>query len=396
MSKKYLATCLKTLLLLSLISQVQLSAQTAQAADFRVLVTRVAALEAPEARDLSKDFHVLSTQDGAVYRIDRHEEVMIQRLSEIAGLHVPVRLFMSSDLIVALDFLTTDEEASYTDPLLESEKSDESNVHAPVLVPVPMPVPVPKPQLSAPTPPVPVAPTPTPILPPDSIPTPQSVPLVVPPVVIGKPTVREFNVRAWLATFEDHYEPTVLPSLRDAEQIFEELETSRDFSSRSQCYKRAHIWAYRMWHEHRVKSMKVFIFWPKSFRDSHRFKWWFHVAPFVYVQRGAGAQPQELVMDRSFTEGPTEMGPWAAGIMEETLSASELKTLRCPTIHSYQEFANSSYSPELCLFRKVSMYYMQPENVENRDLKNEIQLDYRDVDLKIADTGRKFKWPWQK
>lgn len=386
------------IIILCFFSQIRFSAQADES--FKTLSTRVAALEAPDTSALGvKDFHVLSTQDGAVYRVDRHEEEMILRLSEIAGLHVPVRLFLSGDLIVALDFLTTEEESNYTDPLLEAEKESgkvgtQKEEDLPFVVPTqkPAPVPVPAP---VPLPPTPATPEPA-AKPEISAPVPPVKPSA-PPVLKPSPAVNpshEVDLSKWLSSIDDHYVPTVIRSVREVEQYFEELEKNA-FSSRSQCYMRAHIWAYHMWHEHQVKSMKVFIFWSKSFRDSHRFKWWFHVAPFVYVNR-VGSWPKELVMDRAFMDGPLETNVWATSIMSTTLNSDEMKTLRCSVISSYQDFANSGASSEPCFFRKVPMYYMQPENVENRDLKNEIQLDFRSIDLKISEKGRKFKWPWQK
>ncbi|MEI8348282.1 MAG: protein-glutamine glutaminase family protein, partial [Pseudomonadota bacterium] len=91
---------------------------------------------------------------------------------------------------------------------------------------------------------------------------------------------------------KDHtyYQGTVVPSVSKAQEVFDELNGSDRgkswwrFRKGAQCFQRAHFWNYQMYQEQNWKSYKIFLFYSKHYRRTHRGEhWWFHVAPLILV-----------------------------------------------------------------------------------------------------------------
>lgn len=143
------------------------------------------------------------------------------------------------------------------------------------------------------------------------------------------------------------YEPTDVGSLERANSIFYSLD--RSMKKRSQCYQRAHLWAYSMWRGQSIKSQKVFMFYTQRYIRNYKFKWWFHVSPFVVANK------VEYVVDRTFTGEALTMKEWTDVFMENHAS--------CPSIEKYSDYENHQQSQDCYLF-KVPMYYYQPVNLE--------------------------------
>src|SRR6478735_936580 len=74
------------------------------------------------------------------------------------------------------------------------------------------------------------------------------------------------------------FAPTDLQSVEKATEIFNNMLNDGD-KGRSQCFKRAHMWAFDMWSQMGIQSEKLFIFWSKRYQILEEFDWWFHVAP---------------------------------------------------------------------------------------------------------------------
>lgn len=144
---------------------------------------------------------------------------------------------------------------------------------------------------------------------------------------------------------------TLMSSIDASQSLFNKLDgrTKR----RSQCYNRAHGWSYDMWSQSRVNSMKVFIFFTQRYIRAVKYKWWFHVAPYVITQTEEGAI--ETVMDRTFTRGPTPMRKWTDQFMETKAF--------CPEVTKYSDYRNNQNTQD-CYLIKTSMYYKSPRDIE--------------------------------
>ncbi len=143
------------------------------------------------------------------------------------------------------------------------------------------------------------------------------------------------------------YLPSDLGSFENAQSIFGGLH--RRFKRRSQCYQRAHVWAYSMHANSNIKSMKVFLFFTEKYVRAYNYKWWFHVAPFV---KAAGV---EYVMDRSYTSKPLDMQSWTNEFMKNKAV--------CPVIRSYSDYSRNEYAA-YCFVAKVPMYYYNPVDLQ--------------------------------
>lgn len=148
------------------------------------------------------------------------------------------------------------------------------------------------------------------------------------------------------------FAPTDLASVEDANQIFNGMLNDGD-RSRSQCFKRAHIWAYDMWSKMGLSTQKVFIFYTQRYIQLEDFEWWFHVAPLVVVKG------EDYVLDGTFMKEPVTLKAWQDYFIKSD-------KLNCPIISKYQDYSQNQWK-RLCYLMKTPMYYFSPLNIENRD-----------------------------
>lgn len=148
------------------------------------------------------------------------------------------------------------------------------------------------------------------------------------------------------------FAPTDLQSVEEANDIFKNMLNDGD-KRFSECFKRAHMWAYDMWSNLGIRSEKIFIFFTKRYAILEEFEWWFHVAPLVSV---AG---EDYVLDGTFMSKPVPLKEWK----DYFIKSSEIT---CPMIDRYQEFEEHQWS-RLCYLMKVPMYFLSPLNIQNRD-----------------------------
>ena len=146
------------------------------------------------------------------------------------------------------------------------------------------------------------------------------------------------------------YEPTNLGSSQEATTIFRRM--NRRHQRDSQCYNRAHVWAYEEWKRTGLKSMKLFMFFTRSYIRKYRYKWWFHVTPLTYVNGVA------MTMDRTFMRGPVQIKTWTDNFIYSKRN--------CPIVYKYSDYRNNQES-EHCYLHPATMYYWQPRDLENNE-----------------------------
>ncbi len=153
------------------------------------------------------------------------------------------------------------------------------------------------------------------------------------------------------AVEKQFFTPTVLSTFQEAQALFnrQDKRTKRH----SQCFNRAHGWAYDMWRLAGVSTQKVFIFFTQRYIRNYRYKWWFHVAPYTLVQSSQG--PIEHVLDVTFSRGPLQMRPWTDMFMQNNAP--------CPTVQSYSQYRLNQDTQD-CYLLKTSMYYRVPSELE--------------------------------
>lgn len=150
------------------------------------------------------------------------------------------------------------------------------------------------------------------------------------------------------------YNPTVLSSMNEARNVFSRMR--RNYQNASECYNRAHIWAYEEFNRSALNSMKLFLFFTNRYIRNYRYDWWFHVSPMALVnEEGASV---ERVLDRRFTSGPLSVNSWTNVFI--------YSRRKCPVVQKYNDYRNNQ-EQEDCYLIPVSMYFWQPRDIVSRD-----------------------------
>jgi len=176
------------------------------------------------------------------------------------------------------------------------------------------------------------------------------------------------------------YAPTVFQSEQEISSLFASLENR--FKKRSQCYQRAHTWAYGMWNGRGIRSMKVFLFFTRKYIREYNYHWWFHVSPFVYIA-SANGYAEERTVDRTLTNQPLSMKNWT-----DTFVYSRTE---CPTVMTYSEYRDNQEASH-CYLRKVPMYLYQPMHVESADEKGVTIGEFDMGQVAHAHSARRLNW----
>jgi Glutaminase len=170
------------------------------------------------------------------------------------------------------------------------------------------------------------------------------------------------------------FAPSDVQSYENVNTIFTNLLNDGD-KSRSQCFKRAHMWAYDMWSELGLSTQKIFIFYTQRYIQLEDFEWWFHVAPMVV------ANNTEYVLDGTFMSNPISVSDWQHSFIKS-------ENITCPLIENYKTYEEGQFK-RLCYLMKVPMYYFSPLDIENRDLKG-IEKNHWELE-ELQDARRAFK-----
>lgn len=150
------------------------------------------------------------------------------------------------------------------------------------------------------------------------------------------------------------YDPTIVTSNSAASAIFRRMR--RDYQNDSQCYNRAHVWAYEEFQNSGLKSSKLFLFFTRRYIRNYRYKWWFHVSPMALVKQGSSIV--ERVLDRRYTGGPRYVSTWTRNFVHSGR--------KCPVVYKYYDYRNNQETED-CYLIPVSMYFWQPRDIERRD-----------------------------
>jgi hypothetical protein len=167
------------------------------------------------------------------------------------------------------------------------------------------------------------------------------------------------------------FAPTDVGSLEAATRIFNGLDDTN--KTRSQCFKRAHMWSYDMWSRLGINSQKIFIFYTSRYIQLEDFDWWFHVAPVIT------AGGVDYALDRAFTKKPLTIREWKDKFLN--------KNITCPTIEHYDEYESNQWS-RLCYLRKLPMWYFRPADIRDLDRKGTVKNGW-DL-MELQDSRRAF------
>ncbi len=143
------------------------------------------------------------------------------------------------------------------------------------------------------------------------------------------------------------FHPTHLQSYAEAKNIFGHLNSRHQRDS--QCYNRAHVWAFEEWKRIKLKTLKLFMFFTKRYIWEYKYDWWFHVTPLTYV----GDTPYTL--DRTFNRSPLLIKDWTLGFIKSRRN--------CPIVNRYSQYEQNQMT-EHCYLIPATMYFWQPRDLE--------------------------------
>lgn len=170
------------------------------------------------------------------------------------------------------------------------------------------------------------------------------------------------------------FAPTDLQSEEKVTKVFNSMLNDGD-KARSQCFKRAHMWAFDMWSKLGLNTQKVFIFYTQRYAILEDFEWWFHVAPLVV------ADGEEFVMDGTFFEKPVRLKEWQHHFIKSN-------KITCPVIEKYQDY-EAGHFKRLCYLMKVPMFYFSPLDIQIRD-KSGTERNHWELE-ELQDARKAFK-----
>jgi hypothetical protein len=169
----------------------------------------------------------------------------------------------------------------------------------------------------------------------------------------------------------ESFTPTVLKSKSEAIEIFERLNDS--YQRQSQCFNRAHVWAYEEFKYNNITSNKTFVFFSSPYIKKHRFVWWFHVAPMMPVKDGSTTK--NMVFDVRYSFGPSSIKEWT------DLFVYTKK--ECRKFEKYSEMDRQS-EKEDCWVTNTSMYFWHPYNIERLETHGTRPDSFSESEIKSA------------
>jgi len=175
---------------------------------------------------------------------------------------------------------------------------------------------------------------------------------------------REMNI-------ENEFQPSILENMGMASSFFKQARSNA--RNESECFNRAHAWAYEWRIKENLYSSKVWLFFTRRYIRKYKFEWWFHVAPMVHVIDGGTVK--ERIMDMKYARGPADLKRWTNIFIKDRSD--------CPVVEKYSEQANHPESGS-CFVMKSSMYYYQPVDLERLELMKDVRTRWDEVEVRKA------------
>jgi hypothetical protein len=177
------------------------------------------------------------------------------------------------------------------------------------------------------------------------------------------------TIKREIPTPIDDFEVSSVSSMTIAESLFQTQNPNTRW--RSQCYNRAHVWAYELSKNNSINIGKVWMFFTRRYIKEYRYKWWFHVTPFIY----SNDTEEEVILDREFTRNPKSLTDWKNIFIRNQEP--------CPVVEYYSDYKDNQWS-NYCYHIKSSMFYWQPYNIENLEKGDAEKKNWIDSELRRA------------
>ena len=191
---------------------------------------------------------------------------------------------------------------------------------------------------------------------------------------------------------DKEFSPIVASTEQEAQDLFNLPYPYKadNYDVNDNCYNRAQYWA-RM-HQVAQKRLgkpkgtdKVFIFFTDAYIQKFKHKWWFHVAPVIYV--GSKANPYAL--DPTFLDEAVSVKEWLSSFDHHTHG-------QCVKIDTMNQFYAISDKP-VCAYIIAPMFNYSPSDLNEQKLTNWRCSDFKRLQSMIPAPGalssnRSAKW----
>lgn len=167
------------------------------------------------------------------------------------------------------------------------------------------------------------------------------------------------------------FDPTIIPSLAEAQKIFKRL--NQFYTPNSECSNRAHVWAWEEFKNHGIKSLKAWIFFTASYITRNRTKWWFHVAPMIMVKHNGKIEGR--VLDYRYSHGPVTYKEWSDPFV--------FSKRPCKPTTKFSEY-DVNPQTEDCYQMIEPMYYWVPKDIHNHELINRYKTDFSQGEIRAS------------
>lgn len=167
------------------------------------------------------------------------------------------------------------------------------------------------------------------------------------------------------------FRPTVFSSVPQVTSAFNSMD--KNTKDDSQCFNRAHGWAFDLWRTQGIQSMKLFLFFTRRYIREYHYKWWFHVTPMTYVWENG--QAMEYTLDRSFNSIPLYVPVWTNIFMKNHAP--------CRSTSSYSYY-QANQNQEYCFLIRANMYYRSPRDLEVLENDGQEETTWHDWELRQA------------
>lgn len=171
--------------------------------------------------------------------------------------------------------------------------------------------------------------------------------------------------------FNSVFIPTIIDNFSYANQLFQSAR--RNFNQNSQCYDRAHIWAYEWRINNNLYTSKAWVFFTQKYIRNYKFEWWFHVAPLIHV--AIENEVKERVMDIKYSKRPEKLNNWTNNFIRNNEP--------CPVVTRFSDYANFPESGS-CFVMKSSMYQYIPLDLEEEELTGVSKVKWLESEIKQA------------
>jgi hypothetical protein len=168
------------------------------------------------------------------------------------------------------------------------------------------------------------------------------------------------------------YEPTIIGSYDEALAVFNRLNPN--YKRASECSNRAHVWASEEFKNHRIKSLKAFLFFTATYITRTRSKWWFHVAPALSVQEGGKIETR--VLDYMFSRSPTTVKEWQHQFV--------FSKRACLPLVNFSDFDLRADQTEDCYEKLVPMYDWMPTDFKTQETRGVYKTQFSQSEINTA------------